>query len=698
MNRFTEKTVTTERASAFNKWRVAAPACLLPLLLATGLQAQTVSVINAASFSAVVAPGSIVTIFGPNLTNTTASAPDASQPPTILGKTSVVVGGSAATLFYVSPFQINAVLATSTPVGTDTVTVTSPLGVSTGTVNVNATAAPGLFSLTGTGTHNGAIIDALTGRIGAFSTTSRDSATFLSLFLTGANFSSPPVVLIGGTEANVTYAGPSPCCAGLQQINVSLSDSIAGAGRVPVLVKAGGQVSNVVEIVLLPKKGEGEFDEDEDNHTRNRELSSIATIPGTSLALVGDENDDVIREIDVSSKKVIHTIALAEDAEATAIAVNSSGTLAFVTERGRARVAVISLTSLNVKSEIPVGAGPVSIALSGNKAVVVNGDANSVTIFDTTTFAVTATVAVGSGARGVAADALGHAWVTNQNDGTISVLDLTTGKVTSTLNLGAGIRPAAIQLLAAAGFAVVADPATSADGKVLVVNLASGATTVFNVNPAHTGGSSDIVVVGNTAYIANQTGGSISILPLTITGGVVTGTVTTVKIKSGMRALAFDAKDNLILAVNESAGNIVLLSVASNSVVGTIKAVVSESENDGNGGKEGNDHSDHDRASNTPKLISLSPASGRLNSTLNLTMTGTGLQGATNVIFISPAGNIIDSAITVSGISAASDGKQVTATVKIAATDTPGVRVVRILTINGATSASGSAAVFTVIP
>ena len=118
MNRCTEKKVTAELASALNKWRAAAPAFLLPLLLATGLQAQTVSVINAASFSAVVAPGSIVTIFGPNLTTTTAAAADASQPPAILGKTSVVVGGSAATLFYVSPFQINAVLATSTPVGT----------------------------------------------------------------------------------------------------------------------------------------------------------------------------------------------------------------------------------------------------------------------------------------------------------------------------------------------------------------------------------------------------------------------------------------------------------------------------------------------------------------------------------------------------------------------------------------------------
>jgi uncharacterized protein (TIGR03437 family) len=683
---------------------------LLTSVFAASAAAQSLTVLNAASFSgASVAPGSIVTIFGTNLTTGTASVTDAAHPPSTLGGAQVTIGGVPAALFYVSPTQINAVVGTSTPAGTDTVTVTSASGTSTGTVVVDNNSAPGLFSLSGTGTHDGAIVDALTGRIGAVKATTPVSTTFLSLFLTGANFSTAPVVTVAGVSVPVTYAGASPCCAGLQQINISVPASLSGAGRVPVTVKTGTTLSNVVEIVLLPAKGQGEFQDETDDQDRSRELSAIAYIPGSSFALVADENDDVVRQIDVLQKKVVRVISLASNSEPAAIAVNAAGTRAVIAERGRAKVAIIDLSTFLVTAEIAVGAGPVSLAIMDNLAVVVNGDNNSVTIVDVVAKTVTATVPVGLGARGVAIDAANRAYVTNQSAGTVSVIDLGTAKVTSIISLGA-VRPAAVQIIAGTPYAVVTDPATADNGKVLVVNLSTGVATTFSVNADRSGGSSDLVLVGATAYIANQSGGSISILPLSISGVTVTGVASTLKIGLGVRALAVDTKDNLLLAVNQSAGEIVLVSLSSSQIVGRFPAATG-----GSSGQDGDNHSDHDNSANAPVITAILPVTAKANSTLTVTLTGANLQGASELVFVLPSsfpgksedhgkgrGLVMlakDAAITVANIQVNAAGTQLTATVSVSKQAATGVRVVFVATQNGeSTFAQTAGNTLTIIP
>lgn len=674
------------------------------LVLGAGLtaNAQMLRVVNAASLaSGPVAPGSIVSIFGSGLASDTAAVSDPLHPPQTLGGVTVTIGGAPATLFYVSPAQINAVVSASAAAGTQPVTVQSPKGSVSGSVVIDPNSPPGLFSLTGTGTRDGAIINALTYQVGAVSTTTGNKPTFLSLFATGANFATSPIVTIGGVPATVTFAGSAPCCAGLQQINLTFPDSLAGSGRVPVMIQAAGQLSNVVEIVLLPKPGQGAFADTRENTTRSRELSALAYIPGTSLALSTDENDDVVRVIDVAGKKVSRVISLPSDAEPAAVAVNSAATLALVAERNQSKVALINLTTFMVDSQIPVGGGPVSIAISGNLAVVVNGDADSATIIDIAAKSVLATVPVGRGPRGVAIGASNIAYVTNQGAGTISVIDLGTKTVTKTINLGSA-RPAAIQIVAGTSFAVVADPATSPNGKILLVDLSAGTVVSVDANPDRSGGSSDIALTGNFAYIANQSGGSISVLPLTIAGGVISGSPTSVSVGLGVRALAIDTKDNLLLATNQGSGTIVLVSLASTQVVGRIDAVRSS-----DGGDDGeDDHSDRNNAKNLPTIQSLTPVTAKVNTTFTITVNGTNLAGATDVLFVKPAMNpgddhghgkgnsgdhengplgMSDSAFKASNINVNSAGTQLTATINVAASATDGVRVVRVMTPNGET-------------
>jgi YVTN family beta-propeller protein len=106
-----------------------------------------------------------------------------------------------------------------------------------------------------------------------------------------------------------------------------------------------------VQVVLLPPANATQFPGDQENQTRSRELASLAYVPGTSLVLSADENDDVVRVIDVSSRQVTRVIALAKGANPDGIAVNAAGTLAVVAEAGRGKAAIIDLKTFAVITE-----------------------------------------------------------------------------------------------------------------------------------------------------------------------------------------------------------------------------------------------------------------------------------------------------------------------------------------------------------
>ena len=302
-------------------------------------------------------PGSIVTIFGKQLTRGVASAEDAKTPPHTLGGVTVTIGGKAAALFYVSPTQINAVLDAATPAGNDTVTVVSEQGTQTGSVKVAADAPIGLFSRFGSGTRDGAILNARTFAGGDFGTMTSGSQTQLAIFGTGPT-TPKPTVTIGGVPVEVTFAGPAPCCAGLIQINVALTPALAGSGRVPVVATVNGHASNTVEVVLLPAGME---------NRRNRELAALAYVPNSSLVLSTDQNDDVVRVIDVSTKAITKVIALPDGANPVGVAVNGDGTLAAVAESGPGKVAILDLKTFAVTKEVATGAGASSVAIAGTK-------------------------------------------------------------------------------------------------------------------------------------------------------------------------------------------------------------------------------------------------------------------------------------------------------------------------------------------
>jgi uncharacterized protein (TIGR03437 family) len=675
-------------------------AVLVPTLCAIA-GAQQLSIRNAASLAVgPVAPGSIISIFGTQLTKNVGVANNVKTPPTTLAGVSVSIGGKAMGLFYVSPTQINGVVDPATPSGVETVTVTSGSSSQTDSVTISTNAAPGLFALTGTGTRDGAVLNAISFLLGAFSVQQSNTPTFLALFGTGITTSPTPTVTIGGVAATVQFAGAAPCCDGLQQVNVAVPASVAGSGRVPVVLTANGQASNTVQIVLLPPASSQQFSGDQPNQTRNRELANLAYVPSTSLLLSTDENDDVVRVIDVAGKKVSQVITLPQGSGPSGIAVNAAGTVAVVAETGRGKAAILDLTKFTVVTEVTTAGGSSSVAIAGTQAVVANQNADSVSIIDLGSNTLQKTLNVGHGPAGVAADAASQkAYVTNEDDGTVSVIDLAGLTVTATWTLGTSVRPEAIALLPAAGVAVITVPGAGPNGQVLLVSLSTGAvSSTLSANPDRSGGSSDVVVFNSKVYFANQAGGSVSVLPISSTG--TAGTVTTIKVDLGPRALAIDVKDNLLVVSNEGTGTLVLVDLTSSQVVARINAVQTNMQGD----DDQDDHSDRNGAANVPTISSVSPASSKAGTSVNVTINGANFTGATSVIFVNPnslpgnghgdddgngnhsgqgsSSNNNDSAFTVTNLKVVS-ATQITATVAIAASAQTGPRLVRVRTPNG---------------
>ncbi len=666
---------------------------------------QTLRVVNAASFlkNAPLTAGSIISIFGPNIANGTAQATDPEHLPTTLGGVTVTIGNTPLALFYTSPRQVNALIGTGISPGTYQLNLASGTGTFTASITISAQAAPGVFSFTGTGTRDGAILNAITFARGPFTVTTNGQPTYLAIYTTGLNLTTAPTVTMGSTAVNVVFYGNAPCCAGLQQINVQLPATLAGAGRVEVSVTSGGNVSNVVEAVILPSRGQGKFPPAGDNQARARELADVAWIPGTHTALVTDEADDVLRVVDLNAKQVTGVIDLPAGSQPGDMAVTSDGKMAVVAERDKGSVALVDLTAGKVTAEVATGGGPSAVDIYNGMAVVANQDVDTVSIVNLATAVVSATIPVDRGPRGVAVDsANGVAYVVAEDAGTIDVINLANNTVTKTMDLGANSRPKSIVLLATLGYGLVVEPAAGPGGAVVAVNLSTGAAQSTNYTVS-TGGANAIAVSGDMVYFADQTDASVTAAQATVVNQQLTLTTQSqISVGLGPRSLAIDTMDNLLLVTNEGDGTLALVDLSSMKLAGTINAVKAQGEAQGT-----DDHNDRGMAANMPTVKSVQPQTIQPGQTVSFTVMGTNFQGATGLAFVDPStlpgkagshgnGNngsnsngpfsSSDPNFTVTNVQASSDGTQVTATVTLAAAATQGQRVVRVLTPNGESS------------
>lgn len=204
-------------------------------------------------------------------------------------------------------------------------------------------------------------------------------------------------------------------------------------------------------------------------------------------------------------------------------------------------------------------------------AYVVNSASNSVSVIDTASNTVTATIAVGHAPQGVVFSVDNtHAYVTNFNDGTLSVIDTASTTVVNTVPLAPPGNPSQPVI-----------PAITPDGKSLYIpDLARSVvvvvdTTTNTVTTTVPVGSEPVDVAitpdGSHAYVANSGNGTVSVID-TATNTVV-GSPISVASGGGELITAVAAPDNAHVYASGGGNSTVSVIATANNAVTTISGV-----------------------------------------------------------------------------------------------------------------------------
>ena len=224
-------------------------------------------VVNSASYADGVAPGSIVSVFG-NFLLTNPIAVSSFPIPTNLGGLSIQFWSAPlAPLFYASAGQVNAQVPWEFMSGSITVTNAGQTSAPVNLMNVMKF-APGLYSINGQGTGQGAILDANFHLVDS-TNPAIAGTTVVQIFCTGlgpvtnqpatgaaapsnplATTRAMPEVTIGGVSATVQFSGLTPGFVGLYQVNALVPVQAAGMGTAPVTLSVASVRSNTVTIAV----------------------------------------------------------------------------------------------------------------------------------------------------------------------------------------------------------------------------------------------------------------------------------------------------------------------------------------------------------------------------------------------------------------------------------------------------------------
>ncbi len=224
-----------------------------------GVSTHTVHSSAASGERGPLAAGSLVTAyaaFDAVLSTSTAGAVGSVWPSTLGGATVTVTDSTGAQLpagiLYASPTQVNYQIPASAAPGLGRVAISAGGASVTGMIYI-VTAYPGIFRATAdnlaaaqTFTVNGS-----TQTYGSATLPIDLSSGQVSLILYGTGIGiSAVTATVGGLNATVTYSGPQGTYPGLDQVNILLPASLAGKGKVDVVLNAAGKGSNPVYVVI----------------------------------------------------------------------------------------------------------------------------------------------------------------------------------------------------------------------------------------------------------------------------------------------------------------------------------------------------------------------------------------------------------------------------------------------------------------
>jgi len=225
-------------------------------------------VTNAADFSTSVAAGSLITVFGANLSPTNLATHEVPLP-TAIGESCLTVNGSPVPMLFASPGQINAQLPIHI-VGRVTMTLYTPGGVGDDYYLDLLPAAPAIFHSGVAGPFTGIPVvvkdanqqlvtasnpihpgdEVVIYAAGLGSTSPEVEAGTTAPFGPLAAALLVPDVRLGGSPMSVSYAGLAPGEIGVYQINAKAPAGVPAGSAVPLTIaQAGASTSVSVRVV-----------------------------------------------------------------------------------------------------------------------------------------------------------------------------------------------------------------------------------------------------------------------------------------------------------------------------------------------------------------------------------------------------------------------------------------------------------------
>jgi len=245
--------------------------------------------------------------------------------------------------------------------------------------------------------------------------------------------------------------------------------------------------------------------------------------------------------------------------------------LAYVTQQGWDNVSVIDTTTNTVVATIPVGGMPSGIAVtpSGTFAYVVNYFSHNVSVIDTTTNTVVATIPVGNAPFDIAITPSGaFAYVLHEGSwGALSVIDIATNTVVATVQVES---PRGIAFTPDGTFAYVTNVFSDS---VSVIDTATNilVATVQSVGKFPRGVA--ITPDGAFAYVVNQGSANVSVIDINLK--TVVGTV---NLGAGAEPLkvAITPDGAFAYVPNPSSTNVFdvfVIDTVTNTVVATVEGI-----------------------------------------------------------------------------------------------------------------------------
>ena len=278
--------------------------------------------------------------------------------------------------------------------------------------------------------------------------------------------------------------------------------------------------------------------------------------PAIGLSATGTGNIAVFAATNNTGAPITATV--------TVTPVSGSPGYAYIANQGANTVSVVNTATNVIVATVAVGTNPLGVSVSpdGSRVYITNFSSDNVSVINTATNVVVATVAVGTRPYGISVSPDGsRVYVSNRTSGsaTVSVINTATNIVVATVAVGSS--PAGVSVSPDGSRVYVSN---NISNTISVINTATNtvvATVAVGSGPVGASVSPD----GSRVYVSSYNSNSVSVI------NTATNTVAaTVTVGTNPVGISVSPDGSRVYATNYGANTISVINTATNAVVATV--------------------------------------------------------------------------------------------------------------------------------